>query len=420
VAIQRGGNSKINVDIVVHGTGWADVVGVAGSGAYPVMNGKIYHDPNQKVVPSFTDFQVEFIPMRDGVLHEHKAPTIYTGIGSAELRQYEDVLIINRLSGAATAITLNQKVLEWGKPYIIKDGKGDANSYNIALALVDNDIITYDQQTAEFSIGDIITGTTSDATAEIVAIKDVGSTGTLILKNISGTFSFKEDREGSLSNPFSSTAGSAVISVAHTAHKHQVGETVTFSGAAASPVDGMNINGAYTVTGVTDADNYTITHGVTATNSEASFGGTVGWVKIPKLTNPFSSTAGSAVISVAHTAHGLEAGQPALFDNATASPTDGLTIDGHYTVTGVTDADNYTITHGVTATNSEASFGGTVDWEYKEFITGAQGGSARTNSALDTTAGLIDGSSSYVINTNYGAATIVTNGADAWVLSRYE
>lgn len=82
--------------------------------------------------------------------------------------------------------------------------------------------------------------------------------------------------------------------------------------------------------------------------------------------DPFSSTAASAVITVADTSHGLNAGDTVYFDGATVSPIDGLNIDGEYTVTSVIDANTYTITHSVVATNSEANFGGSsVDYDYE-------------------------------------------------------
>lgn len=80
-----------------------------------------------------------------------------------------------------------------------------------------------------------------------------------------------------------------------------------------------------------------------------------------QLTNPFTTTSGSAVISVAHTAHGRLAGDFVVFDNVT--DVGGLALDGEYEVTEVTDANTYTITHASTATSS-ATGGGTCDYEY--------------------------------------------------------
>lgn len=85
------------------------------------------------------------------------------------------------------------------------------------------------------------------------------------------------------------------------------------------------------------------------------------------LSNPFSSTSGSSIISVAHTTHGITTvGTYVEFTNATASPVDGTLIDGWYQVVEVTDANTFTIDSGVTAATTEANFGdASVDWQYE-------------------------------------------------------
>lgn len=81
------------------------------------------------------------------------------------------------------------------------------------------------------------------------------------------------------------------------------------------------------------------------------------------LTNPFTTTSGSAVVNVADLAHGLVAGQYVNYSGASA--VGGITINGEYTVTAVVDADNYTITHSVTASLSAGPGGGTVTTNYE-------------------------------------------------------
>lgn len=83
------------------------------------------------------------------------------------------------------------------------------------------------------------------------------------------------------------------------------------------------------------------------------------------LTNPFSTTAASTSVTVNDVAHGCLAGDYVTFEGATASPIDGILIDGDYEVQSVTDADNYVIEISTTATNSEAGFGGTVTYYYE-------------------------------------------------------
>lgn len=80
------------------------------------------------------------------------------------------------------------------------------------------------------------------------------------------------------------------------------------------------------------------------------------------LTDPFTTTNGSAIVSVSDTNHGIEdAGTVVTFSGATA--VGGITIDGDYEVTEVVDADSFTITHSTVATSS-ASGGGSVTASY--------------------------------------------------------
>jgi hypothetical protein len=84
------------------------------------------------------------------------------------------------------------------------------------------------------------------------------------------------------------------------------------------------------------------------------------------LSNPFTTTAASNIIEVADVAHGQAEGDIVTFSLATASPIDGILVDGDYEVIEVIDADTYTIQHATTATNSEASFGdASVSYSYE-------------------------------------------------------
>ena len=64
--------------------------------------------------------------------------------------------------------------------------------------------LAYDGQTQNFTVGDLITGSVSEATAYIVADSDSGTTGTLSLGGISGTFEDNETITGA-------TTGSAKV-----------------------------------------------------------------------------------------------------------------------------------------------------------------------------------------------------------------
>lgn len=79
---------------------------------------------------------------------------------------------------------------------------------------------------------------------------------------------------GTLTDPFTTANGSAVVTVADTGHGLSAGDYVTFTGASA--VGGITINGMYEVTSILDSDNYTVTHTVAA-GSAATGGGSVGY-----------------------------------------------------------------------------------------------------------------------------------------------
>lgn len=127
------------------------------------------------------------------------------------------------------------------------------------------------------------------------------------------------------------------------------------------------------------------------------------------LTDPFSTTDLSAVVSVADTAHGLDEGAYVVYDGAGA--VGGITIDGEYTVTEVIDADNYRITHSSAATSTAGPGGGSVDYEY-EINPGNEG----------TSFGLGYGAGPYGAET-YGTPRTGTAGISfelrRWFFSRY-
>lgn len=86
-----------------------------------------------------------------------------------------------------------------------------------------------------------------------------------------------------------------------------------------------------------------------------AFTGTLG-------TNPFTMTSGQPTVTVHDTAHGVIAGTIVNFSGATAAQ--GLTINGSYPVTSVTDADNYVITASGNATGNGSGGGSSVVYTY--------------------------------------------------------
>jgi len=171
-----------------------------------------------------------------------------------------------------------------------------------------------------------------------------------------------------LTNPFTTTSGSKIVTVTDGTYNPAQGDFVYFSGGSA--VGGLTISGDYQVTSILSGTQYTITASANASSS-ATGGGTVtaqyeypsglniysigtGWgtgpwggVTIPTSvtlgSNPFSTTNGSATVQVTQTAHGLATGAWVSFSGATAVagiPAVVLNTDYQVTVTGV---NTYTI-----------------------------------------------------------------------------
>jgi hypothetical protein len=81
------------------------------------------------------------------------------------------------------------------------------------------------------------------------------------------------------------------------------------------------------------------------------------------ISNPFSTTNGSATVTVAHPDHNLETGQFVDFTNINGT-VGGLNLNGGFTIT-VSDGDNYSFSYtgGGTATSTTSLTGGTVDFK---------------------------------------------------------
>ena len=75
--------------------------------------------------------------------------------------------------------------------------------------------------------------------------------------------------QASLTNPFVTTSGSAIVTVTDAAHGASAGDFVTFSGG--SDVGGLDMNAEFEITSVTSSSVYTVTH-----SSNASSGATGG------------------------------------------------------------------------------------------------------------------------------------------------
>lgn len=175
-----------------------------------------------------------------------------------------------------------------------------------------------------------------------------------------------------LTNPFDTTLGSAVINVNDTAHGLSTGDVATFSGAVAvGGISAVFLNTNHKVT-VIGADDYTITVPLAATSTVTGGGGTVSatYTKFNvALTNPFTAALGSSTLTVTDVAHGGRTGDFVTFSGATGlggNVTAGV-LNREFQI-AVTGADTYTITVSAVANATDVASspgGGTVGAAYQ-------------------------------------------------------
>lgn len=193
-----------------------------------------------------------------------------------------------------------------------------------------------------------------------------------------------------LTNPFTTTNGSATLTVTDGNYAPNLGDFVIFSGGTA--VGGLTISGEYQVTKLVSSVQYQIIAASNAT-STATGGGTVtanyeyptgldiytvgnGYGTGPyggaaiQLTatlgsNPFASTSGSSTLTVTHTSHGLSNGNFVIFSGATTfAGIPAVVLNTVYAITYV-NANSYTISiatiaPGMTASASTSGGGAAV------------------------------------------------------------
>src|SRR5438445_2817572 len=152
---------------------------------------------------------------------------------------------------------------------------------------------------------------------------------------------------------FSTTAGSPIVTVVDTGINNvTILDSVLFDVPIA--VGRLILACLYPIIQIVGTTSYEIIAGSNAT-STVNNGGAV---------PSFTTTSGSAAVSVALTAHGLSVGQTAVFRASTTG--NGVTIQGAYTVATVADANDFTITKNTqaTASSSFSMNGGNAQFVY--------------------------------------------------------
>lgn len=166
-----------------------------------------------------------------------------------------------------------------------RNGTDYVNATIVGWARRPGSLLAYQTQTGNFTVGNVLTGGTSAATARIVADTDAGATGTLTLYDVVGTFANGETvTDGS--------GGSAVVNGAITNRNVQCNNLTII------PYDGQTVN--YTLGEVVTGG----TSGATGTITTQSDSGATGTITVDSVTGIFvdndvltGSLGGAAVVN---------------------------------------------------------------------------------------------------------------------------
>ena len=175
------------------------------------------------------------------------------------------------------------------------------------------------------------------------------------------------DYTTTLTNPFDTTSGSAAVTVNDTAHGAAAGDLVYFSGATTvGGIPAEELNTRHVITSITSANAYVITVTTNASSTVTGGGGTVTtnyYIDAVLLgTDPFSTTSGSATVTVTATGHGGQTGDYVTFSGA--STVAGLDLNGNFMMT-VTTANAFTVTASAAASSTTTGGGSTVRAAYE-------------------------------------------------------
>jgi hypothetical protein len=190
-----------------------------------------------------------------------------------------------------------------------------------------------------------------------------------------------------VANAFTITSGSNVLTVVDSSYQPNVGDYLTISNAATistSNITAAVLNQEYSITTRINTTAYTVTMSVTA-NLSATGGGSAtdiayqqptglntytigtGWGAGPwpvtgtttSLTDPFTTSSGSNVVTVTQTAHNLTNGKAVIFSNATATGGVSAVLLNTLFYPSVVNANAYSITVQINA-NASVTGGGNV------------------------------------------------------------
>lgn len=175
-----------------------------------------------------------------------------------------------------------------------------------------------------------------------------------VLSNGSAATITPQTRTSTVAPDFSTTSGSAVVTVVDAASNATIYDSVFF--ATPISVGGLILQGTYAVTSDLGSTSYTITASSDATATVANGG------DLPE----FTTASGSSQVTVVFPGHGLSVGNTVGY--LVSTTVGGLTIEGTYTVFSVADADTYVITASSSAASTATEYMNAGDAELVYFV----------------------------------------------------
>jgi hypothetical protein len=219
----------------------------------------------------------------------------------------------------------------------------------ITFSNIDTDLGGLDLNNSEFNVASAATADSFTFVADLAADSTVSSTAANITYTVSRYYTIYSHADG--------VGWSAVNNTSDTNTRSAVGVTKlrtnehSFTGSeVVIVVDGVNRPLRHSST--TPIELYDRQgSGLTETEDQ--------------LSNPFSISSGTSIVTVAHVAHGMHVGDIVKFSNVNVNIGTEDINDNDYTVATVVDADSYTFTILATATSTQNNVGGTaVNWFY--------------------------------------------------------
>lgn len=161
---------------------------------------------------------------------------------------------------------------------------------------------------------------------------------------------------GTLAGALTTTNGSNVVTVDHTAHGQKVGDWVTLT--AETAVADVLVRGNFLIDTLPDADSYTIIAASAATSSTTG-GGDVEFIYYRFLLDPdpIATVDGSSIVTIADAANLCAEGDTVIFD--AVADVGGIVLDGPYVILSAT-VDGYEIDAGTVATSTTTGGGSEV------------------------------------------------------------